>query len=156
MLLSEIRKLGPLNKNIKIFHNVCIEVLEKYASEKRKYIRANQANQIKSMDSRLNHVIMLRSKLRNKFLKSRSNKEREAYKKQRTLCVSLLRQNKKDYFETLDIKSVTEHRMFWKTVSPLFSNKSKASNKITSENEKLIINDQKCTGVFNNCFSCVV
>ena len=43
----------------------------KYASEKRKYIRANQAN---FMDSRLNHVIMLRSKLRNKFLKSRSNK----------------------------------------------------------------------------------
>ena len=153
MLLSEIRKLGPLNKNINIFHNVCIEVLEKYASEKRKYIRAIQAN---FMDSRLNHVIMLRSKLRNKFLKSRSSKEREAYKKQRNLCVSLLRQNKKDYFETLDIKSVTEHRMFWKTVSPLFSNKSKASNKITSENEKLIINDQKCTEVFNNCFSCVV
>ena len=55
----------------------------KYASEKRKYIRANQAN---FMDSRLNHVIMLRSKLRNKFLKSRSNKDREAYKKQRALC----------------------------------------------------------------------
>ena len=89
MLLSEIRKLGPLNKNINIFHNVCIEVLEKYASEKRKYIRAIQAN---FMNSRLNHVIMLRSKLRNKFLKSRSNKEREAYKKQRNLCVSLLRQ----------------------------------------------------------------
>ena len=30
-LLSEIKKLGQLNKNISIFHNVCIEVLEKYA-----------------------------------------------------------------------------------------------------------------------------
>ena len=28
------------------------------------------------MDSKLNHAIMLRSKLRNKFLKSRSNKDR--------------------------------------------------------------------------------
>ena len=103
------------------------------------------------MDSKLNHAIMLRSKLRNKFLKSRSNKDREAYKKQRNLCVSLLRQNKKDYFETLDMKSVTDNKMFWKTVAPLFSNKSKASNKITlSENEKLIINDQKCAEVFNN------
>ena len=87
-LLSEIKKLGPLHKNICIFHNVCIEVLEKYAPEKRKYIRANQAN---FMDSKLNHAIMLRSKLRNEFLKGRSNKDREAYKKQRNLvcCVRI-------------------------------------------------------------------
>ena len=37
-LLSEIKKLGPLKKNINIFHNVCIEGLEKCAPEKRKYI----------------------------------------------------------------------------------------------------------------------
>ena len=74
-LLSEIKKLGPLNKNISIFHNVCIEVLEKYTPEKRNFIRANQAN---FMDNKLNHAIMLRSKLRNKVLKSKSNKDREA------------------------------------------------------------------------------
>ena len=62
-----------------------------------------------------------------------------------------MRQNEKDYFETLDMKSVTDNKMFWKTVAPLFSNKSKASNKITlSENEKLITNDQKSAEVFNN------
>ena len=116
-------------------------------------IRANQAN---FMDSKLNHVIMQRSKLRNKFLKSRSNKDREAYKKQRNLCVSLLCQNKKDYFETLDIKSVTDNKLFWKTVAPLFSSKSKASNKIIlSENEKLITNDQKSAEVFNNYFNSI-
>ena len=100
---------------------------------------------------------MLNSKLRNKFLKSRSNKDREAYKKQRNLCVSLLRQNKKDYFETLDIKFVTDNKMFWETVAPLFSNKSKASNKITlSEHEKLIMNDQKCAELFKNYVNSVV
>ena len=78
---------------------------------------------------------MLRLKLRNKFLKSKSDKDREAYKKQRILCVGLLRQNKKDYFETLNTKSIIDNKMLWKTVAPLFSNKSKASNKITSENE---------------------
>ena len=153
-LLYEIKKLGPLNKSISIFHNTCIAVLKKYAPEKRKYIRANQAN---FMDSKLNHAIMLRSKLRNKYLKSRPNKHRESYKKQRNLCVSLLRQNKKDYFETLDMKSVTDNKMFWKTVAPLFSNKTKASNKITlSENEKLITNDQKSAEVFNNYFNSIV
>ena len=65
-MLSEITKPGPLNKSISIFHNACIEVLAKYAPEKQKYIRANQAN---FMDSKLNHAIMLRSKLPNKFLK---------------------------------------------------------------------------------------
>ena len=45
---------------------------------KQKYIRANQTN---FMDTKLNHAIILLSKLRKKFLKSRSNKAREAYKK---------------------------------------------------------------------------
>ena len=81
----------------------------------------------------------------------------EAYKKQRNLCVSLLHQNKKDYFEALDVKFVTGNKMFWKTVAPLFSNRSKASNKITlTENEKLIMNDQKCAEVFNNYFNSIV
>ena len=51
-LLSETKKLEPLNKNISIFYNVSIEVFEKYAPEKQKYIRANQTN---FMDSKLNH-----------------------------------------------------------------------------------------------------
>ena len=96
------------------------------------------------MDSKLNHATILLSKLCNKFLKSRSNKDRGPYTKQRNLCVSLLHQNEKYYFETLEIKSVTDNKLFWKTVSPLFSNKSKTSNKITlSTNEKLIIDNQK-------------
>ena len=41
---SEIENIGPLNKNISIFHNVCIEVLERYGPEKQKCIRANHAN----------------------------------------------------------------------------------------------------------------
>ena len=108
------------------------------------------------MDSKLNHAIMLRSKLCKKFLKSRSVKDRDSYQKEQNLCVSLLHQNKKGYFETLDIKSVIDNKMFRKTVAPLFSSKSKASNKITlSENEKLIINDQKCAEMFNNYFSSI-
>ena len=63
--------------NRSIFHNVCIDVLEKNAREKQKNIRANQAN---FMYGKLNHAIMLCSKLRNKFLKRKSNKDREAEK----------------------------------------------------------------------------
>ena len=67
-----------------------------------------------------------------------------------------MRQNKKGYFETSDIKSVIDNKMFRKTVAPLFSSKSKASNKITlSENDKSIINDQKCAEMFNNYFDSI-
>ena len=69
----------------------CIEVLENNAPEKQKYNRTNQAH---FKDKKLNHSIMLRSKLCNKFLKSRSNKDRNAYKKQRNLCVSCFRMKK--------------------------------------------------------------
>ena len=87
----------------------------------------------------------------------RFNKDREAFKKLRNLRVSLLRLNKNDYFETLDIKSVTDTKIFWKTVAPPFCNKSKASSNITlSKNEKLIVNDQKRAEVFNNYFNSIV
>ena len=67
-----------------------------------------------------------------------------------------MRQNKKDYFETLDIKSVTDNKMFWKTAAPIFSNKSKTSSKIAlSETGNLITNDQKWAEVFNNCFNSI-
>ena len=56
-----------------------------------------------------------------KFLKSRSNKDREAYKKQRNLCVSLLRQNKRLLSNfRLDNNKLIINR------APLFYNKSKA------------------------------
>ena len=55
------------------------------------------------------------------------------------------------------MKSVTGNKIFWKTVAPFFSYKFKASKKITiSENEKLIINDQKYPEVFKKYFNSIV
>ena len=51
-------------------------------------------------------------------------------KKQRNLFVNLLTHKKRDYFEILDLPSVTDNKLFWKTVTPFFSNKSKESHKI--------------------------
>ena len=51
--------------------------------------------------------IMVHSKLPHNYLKSRSNKDRKAYKKQRNLCVNLLRYKKIDYLDALDLRSVT-------------------------------------------------
>ena len=62
---------------------------------------------------------MKRSKLRNKYLRERTNEAKSLYNKQRNLCVSILRKNKRDYFGNLNNKIVTDNRKFWKTISPL-------------------------------------
>ena len=76
------------------------------------------------MDKELNQAIMVRSKLRNKFLKLKTEENRLAYAKQRNYCVKLLQRKKRQYFENLNLSSIT--------VSPLF-NKTNGSknNKIT-------------------------
>ena len=80
------------------------------------------------MDKELNQAIMVRSKLRNKYLKSKSETDKQRYNKQRNHCVKLLRLKKQKYYECLDISKITDNKTFWKTISPLFLNKSYSTN----------------------------
>ena len=75
------------------------------------------------MGKELNQAIMVRSKLRNKFLKLKTEENRLAYAKQRKYCVKLLQQKKRQYSENLNLSSITDNTLFWKTVSPLFIEK---------------------------------
>ena len=74
------------------------------------------------MDKEL-QAIMVRSKLRNKFLKLKTEENRLAYAKQRNYCLKLLQQKKRQHFENLNLSSITDNKLFWKTVSPLFIKK---------------------------------
>ena len=49
-----------------------------------------------------------RSKLRNKYLRERTNDKKSLYNKQRNLCVSILNKNKADYFGNLNKKIATD------------------------------------------------
>ena len=69
-------------------------ILEKHAPTKKKYVRANQAPFITKT---LSKEIMKRSRLRNKFLNTKSDIDRKAYNKQRNSVVSLLRKKKKGF-----------------------------------------------------------
>ena len=73
-------------------------ILQKHAPLKKLYVRANQAPFI---DKNMNKHIMKRSHLRNKFLNTKSGIDRKAYNTQRNLCVSLIRQAKKQFLATL-------------------------------------------------------
>ena len=66
-------------------------------------------------------AIMIRSKLRNKFLKDKNKQSRNDYRKQRNLYVALVRRAKQQYFSSLDLRLIADNKKFWKTVKPLFS-----------------------------------
>ena len=125
-LENELKKIGSLTLNYDIFKNVCMDAINKHAPLKRKYIRANHAEY---MDKELSQAIMKRSKLRNDYLKHRSEENRLAYKKQRNFCVALLRKKKADYFNNLELNLVRDNKMFWKTISPYFVNNPKKNVK---------------------------
>ena len=61
---------------------------------------------------------MKRSKLRNKFLKSRNLSDRKNYTSQRNLCEKLLKNTKRTYLNNLGMRKITDNRTFWKTVVP--------------------------------------
>ena len=55
---------------------------------------------------------MVRSKLKNKYNKNRTEENWGSYKKQRNFCVNLLRKTKKDSFNGLNIKNITYNKAF--------------------------------------------
>ena len=106
------------------------------------------------MTKALRKAIMVRSKLKNKYNKNRTGKNWKSYKKQRNLCVSLLRKTKKDYFNDLNIKNITDSKAFWKTIKLYFSNKSlNSSSLILSQKNKVVINDQDIANIMKNYFT---
>ena len=75
-----------------IFKTALNEAIQRHAPIKQRYVCANQAPFI---NKRVNKEIMKRSRLRNKFLNTKSDIGRKAYDKQLNLCVSLIRLEKK-------------------------------------------------------------
>ena len=101
------------------------------------------------MTKELHREITKRSRLRNNFLRTKSQEDRLKYNKQRSFCKKLLRTAKKIYFNNLNIKEVVDKRSFWKTVSPLFSTKcAKGDQIILNENNKYVSNDGELCQIF--------
>ena len=62
------------------------------------------------MNKDISKAIMDRTRLRHKFLRSRSIEDRNAYNKQRNYCVSLIRKVKEDYYNNLDYRKIIDNK----------------------------------------------
>ena len=82
------------------------------------------------MNKEIHKAIMVRSRLRNKFLKEKTAFSREVYNIQRKYCVKLIRESKIKYFGNLNVRNITDNKTFWKTVGSSFSSKKPINENI--------------------------
>ena len=109
------------------------------------------------MNKELSKELMHRTRLRNNFLRNRSDENKGKYSKQRNYCISLLRKTKKNYYSNLNEKKITDNKTFWKAVKPFLSNKTPSNEKITlTEKDKIIKTDSKTANVLNIFFSTII
>ena len=101
--------------------------LDRFAPLKQEVVRNNNQS---FMTETLRKAIMKRSKLRKKFNKERNAKNWSNYKQQRKCYSNLLKKSKTRYFNNLDVKDATQSKRLWKTMKPLFTDKTKNSNNI--------------------------
>ena len=132
------------------FEQIFMVVLDTHAPRK----VVGRGNNAPFMNKTLLKAFIHRSKLKNRFNKTPTTDNKTAYKKQRNLCVSLLRKEKKKYYNNLDMKMFNDNNRFWKTIKPLFSEKHGNSNgNITIiENDKIISGKKEVADKFNNFF----
>ena len=103
------------NINYTNFQNIMSQVLEKHATLKNKYLRANNSP---FMTKQLRKMIMNRSRCKNAYYKNKTVDKWEKYRKLRNDCVKLTKKVKREYFERLKFNSVNDNKIFWKTVKP--------------------------------------
>ena len=91
---NSIIQITSENNNLDFdrFIAVLNEAIPRHAPIKKRYVPANQAPFI---NKKINKDIIKRSRLRNKFLNTKSDIDRKAHNKQRNLCVSLVRRERK-------------------------------------------------------------
>ena len=85
------------------------------------------------MNKQLRKAIMTWTYLLNKYRKDSERQCRKplCLKRQRNLCVKLLRKSKKVFFNNLNVKRITDRRKFWQTIKLNFTDKALKHERIT-------------------------
>ena len=133
------------------FKQIFMTILNLHAPMKKKFIRGNNAP---FMNKTLSQAFMHRSKLKNKFNKNPTDQNKVSYNKQRNYCVSLLKKEKRKYYNNLDLKIFKDNKTFWRRVKPLFSDKHKGVQPdiIIVENGKTTSDKKEVAEKLNNFF----
>ena len=128
----------------------CKNVLNRRASLKQKHVRANTSPYI---NKTILKAIMKRTRMKNKCIKYRCERKKRSYNAQGNLCLSS-KKGKKEYFDNLDPRSVTDNEKVWQSVKPLFTDKGMNQDKIILvEDYEIISEKEQISESLNNFFA---
>ena len=144
-------QLEQLDKmNIDDFKSILFSTWNFHAPIKKNVVRGNNAP---FMNRTLSKAFMHRSKLKNRYHKFQTEVNKNSYKKYRNFCVSLLKKEKRKYYNNLDLKVIKDSKKIWQSVKPLFSGKSKLKTNITLVDDGRMINEkEEVAEILNNYF----
>ena len=99
----------------------------------------------------LSKAIMLKTKLKIKFLKHFKEGKKIIHQGKKLVCTSL--KKRKKYFANLKEKSITDNKILWQAMMPFLSEKTISKEKITlTENENMVLDDSIVSNCLNNFF----
>ena len=135
-------------KNVIELESKFLGVTENHAPLKKRTVRANEAPY---MTKALKKAIADRSRLENRYYKTKTDSSLRAYKKQKHFCSRLYKKERKRYYTNLDVKKITDK--FWKTTKPFFSDKGTDKNDIVLiEGDKIYQHDHEVANLLGEFF----
>ena len=150
---TELKELLQSNSvdNYKSFEEIFLQTLNKHAPVKQKTVRGTHAPYMTKV---LRKAIMKRSELKTKYYKHRRAEDLVKFKKHKNFCSRLYKKERKKYYESLDLKSISDNKKFWSTVKPFLSDKSGCSSRINLIDElgEVISEDREIAETFSAFF----
>ena len=131
-------KLSECIPNYGSFKTAFIEVLNKHAPLRKKFLRANHAPYIAKT---LRKAIILGLNLSQNISKRKLKPTSNYIKNIKTFVLIYKKGKKRKYYESLDMKNVLDSKEFWKTVRPFLSDKNTVFSQISIEKNNRIISD---------------
>ena len=107
------------------------------------------------MTKTLRKAILRRSALENQYHKNSTPEHNAIYRKHKNYCSKLYKRERKKYYTNLNLRDITDNKIFWKTIKPMFTNNEQNVKKITLVREKEIVStdeeiSEKCNSFFKN------
>ena len=100
---------------------------------------------------------MTRTRLLNKYRKDNSAGNLFAYKRQKKICVKLLRKSKKNFYNNLSVKRITDNGKFRQTIKSNCIDKTLKDERITLvKGDKVITEEKDVVKIFKDHFEKIV
>ena len=95
---------------------------------------------------------MIRTRLKNRAVKTGRTEDWKNYKIQRNTCSALNQNTQREFYSNLNVSLIDSNKIFWKTFKPLLSERNEfGSGKIILvENNEIISDDTLIANTFNN------